>query len=114
MRQPLRLNRRRLSCLLCGPRQRHLSQSSEHPSRCPRGFDPQWPPATIYFHGNAANAATRASRIETILAKGFGIFYLNNRGYGGSEGKPTEKDNVADAIAAYDHLIGLDVPAARR
>jgi pimeloyl-ACP methyl ester carboxylesterase len=70
-------------------------------------------PTLLYFHGNAANAATRASRIETILAKGFGIFYLNNRGYGGSGGKPTEKDNVADAIAAYDHLIGLNVPAGK-
>jgi uncharacterized protein len=27
-------------------------------------------PTLLYFHGNAANAATRASRIETILAKG--------------------------------------------
>jgi uncharacterized protein len=70
-------------------------------------------PTLLYFHGNAANAATRAPRIETIRAKGFGIFYLNNRGYGGSGGKPTEKDNVADAIAAYDHLIGLDVPEGK-
>ena len=34
------------------------------------------------------------------------------RGYGGSGGRPTEEDNVADAIAAYDYLIGLGVPAA--
>jgi hypothetical protein len=27
------------------------------------------------------------------------------RGYGGSGGSPTEENNVADAIAAYDHLI---------
>ena len=70
-------------------------------------------PTLLYFHGNAANAANRAPRIEMILAKGFGIFYLNNRGYGGSGGRPTEKDNVADAIAAYDHLIGLGVPAGK-
>lgn len=70
-------------------------------------------PTLLYFHGNAANAANRAPRIETILAKGFGIFYLNNRGYGGSGGRPTEKNNVADAIAAYDHLIGLAVPAGK-
>jgi uncharacterized protein len=35
------------------------------------------------------------------------------RTYGGSGGRPTEEDNVADAIAAYDHLIGLGVPAAK-
>jgi pimeloyl-ACP methyl ester carboxylesterase len=49
-------------------------------------------PTLLYFHGNAANAGNRAPRIETILANGFGIFYLNNRGYGGSGGRPTEKD----------------------
>jgi len=36
---------------------------------------------------------------------GFGVFYLNNRGYGGSGGQPTENNNVADAIAAYDYLV---------
>ena len=68
-------------------------------------------PTIIYFHGNGANAASRAPKIQKIREQGFGVFYLNNRGYGGSGGRPTEKDNVADAIAAYDHLIGLGVPA---
>ena len=70
-------------------------------------------PTILYFHGNAANAANRAPRIELIRENGFGVLYLNNRGYGGSGGRPTEEDNVADAIAAYDHLIGFGVPAAR-
>ena len=70
-------------------------------------------PTILYFHGNAANAANRAPRIELIQENGFGVLYLNNRGYGGSGGRPTEEDNVADAIAAYDHLIGLGVPPTR-
>jgi hypothetical protein len=70
-------------------------------------------PTILYFHGNGANAASRAPKIETIRESGFGVFYLNNRGYGGSGGIPTEKNNVADAIAAYDHLIGLGVPAGK-
>jgi pimeloyl-ACP methyl ester carboxylesterase len=70
-------------------------------------------PTILYFHGNAANAANRAPRIELIQEHGFGILYLNNRGYGGSGGRPTEVDNVADAIAAYDHVIDLGVPATR-
>jgi pimeloyl-ACP methyl ester carboxylesterase len=65
----------------------------------------------LYFHGNAANAANRASKIERMREIGFGVFYLNNRGYGGSGGRPTEENNVADAVAAYDHLTGLGVPA---
>ncbi len=64
----------------------------------------------LYFHGNGANAAERASRIATMREDGFGVFYLNNRGYGGSEGRPTEQNNVADAVAAYDHLRSLGVP----
>ena len=70
-------------------------------------------PTILYFHGNGANAANRAPKIETIRENGFGVFYLNNRGYGGSGGRPTEANNVADAIAAHDHLTGLGVPADR-
>jgi len=70
-------------------------------------------PTILYFHGNGANAANRALKIETIRESGFGVFYLNNRGYGGSGGSPTEENNVADAIAAYDHLVGLRVPAGK-
>lgn len=70
-------------------------------------------PTLLYFHGNAANAANRAPKIALMLGSGFGVFYLNNRGYGGSEGKPTEANNVADAIAAYDDLGRRGVPAGK-
>lgn len=70
-------------------------------------------PVILYFHGNAANAANRAPKIAMMLEDGFGVFYLNNRGYGGSAGSPTEAGNVADAISAYDELAGLGVPAER-
>ncbi len=66
-------------------------------------------PTLLYFHGNAANAANRAPKIEQMLESGFGVFYVNNRGYGGSGGGPTEDNNVADAIAAYDYLTGRGV-----
>jgi len=69
-------------------------------------------PTILYFHGNASNAANRAPRVDTITQDGFGLFYLNNRGYGGSGGKPTEEKNIADAIAAYDYLVGVGVPAS--
>ena len=66
-------------------------------------------PTVLYFHGNGANAANRAPRIETMRQDGFGVFYLNNRGYGGSGGRPTEESNVTDAITAYDYLTKLGV-----
>jgi fermentation-respiration switch protein FrsA (DUF1100 family) len=70
-------------------------------------------PTILYFHGNGANAANRSPKIKKIRENGFGVFYLNNRGYGGSGGSPTEEDNVADAIAAHDHLTDLGVSADR-
>lgn len=70
-------------------------------------------PTIVYFHGNGANAANRAFKIEAMRQDGFGVFYLNNRGYGGSGGKPTEDNNVADAIAAYDRVRRLGVPAGK-
>lgn len=70
-------------------------------------------PTILYFHGNAANAANRAAKIEMMLESGFGVLYLNNRGYGGSEGSPTEANNVADALAAYDVLRRRGVPSDR-
>ena len=69
-------------------------------------------PTILYFHGNGANAANRAPKIETMRESGFGVFYLNNRGYGGSGGRPTEENNVADAITAYNYLIGRGVAAS--
>lgn len=70
-------------------------------------------PTILYFHGNAGNAAARASKIETMHEDGSGVFYLNNRGYGGSSGHPTEADNVADGLLAYDYLRGLGEPAEK-
>lgn len=68
-------------------------------------------PTVLYFHGNAGNAATRAAKIATMRADGTGVAYLNNRGYGGSQGRPTEASNVADARALYDHVRAKGVPA---
>jgi fermentation-respiration switch protein FrsA (DUF1100 family) len=64
---------------------------------------------TLYFHGNAGNAAGRAGKIETMRTGGAGVLYLNNRSYGGSSGQPTEKANVADAVTAYEHLLAQNV-----
>jgi fermentation-respiration switch protein FrsA (DUF1100 family) len=68
-------------------------------------------PTLLYFTGNAGSAANRARKIEAIAASGYGVFMMNYRGYGGSTGRPTEANNVADAVSAYDTLRGLGVPA---
>jgi fermentation-respiration switch protein FrsA (DUF1100 family) len=66
-------------------------------------------PTLLYFTGNSGSAAMRAQKIARIQASGYGVFMLNYRRYGGSGGWPTEKNNVADAVAAYDRLLSLGV-----
>ncbi len=68
-------------------------------------------PTLLYFHGNAGNLESRAGRMGEYLAKGNGMLILSYRGYGGSGGSPTEKNNVADARVAYDWLRAIGVPA---
>jgi hypothetical protein len=68
-------------------------------------------PTLLYFTGNAGSAANRARKIEAIAASGHGVFMLNYRRYGGSSGWPTEKNNIADAVAAYDLLRASGVAA---
>ncbi|MGH6749098.1 MAG: alpha/beta hydrolase [Methyloceanibacter sp.] len=47
--------------------------------------------------------------MKTIAADGYGVFMLNYRRYGGSEGRPSESRITADAVSAYDTLRGLGV-----
>jgi len=61
--------------------------------------------ATLFLHGNAGNLTHRAARGLEIAAAGSSVLLLDYRGYGRSEGRPTEKGLYADAEAAYEHLI---------
>jgi fermentation-respiration switch protein FrsA (DUF1100 family) len=61
-------------------------------------------PTVLYLHGNAGNLANRSERVRKYAARGFGIFMLSYRGYSGSTGTPTERNNVADAKLAYEAL----------
>jgi uncharacterized protein len=53
-------------------------------------------PTILYFPGMEQTPTIAYRKIQK--ERGFGIFYLNNRGYGGSAGRPTEKDNIADPM----------------
>ena len=66
-------------------------------------------PTLLYFTGNSGNVANRAGKIRAIAADGYGVFMLNYRRYGGSEGRPNETRITADAVSAYDYLRGLGV-----
>ena len=62
-------------------------------------------PTVLYFTGNAGSVAWRAERMKYIAALGYGYFFLNYRGYGGSAGSPHEEGLVADGLAAYQQLV---------
>lgn len=53
----------------------------------------------VYFHGNAGHLGTRASCLKAFAANGFGFAILSYRGYGQSEGSPTEQNIYVDAHA---------------
>jgi fermentation-respiration switch protein FrsA (DUF1100 family) len=70
-------------------------------------------PATlIWFHGNGGNISHRVDNILLLNRRlGVSVFIFDYRGYGRSEGKPSEKGLYLDAEAAIEYLVkerGLD------
>ncbi|MBF0385955.1 MAG: alpha/beta hydrolase [Candidatus Omnitrophica bacterium] len=58
----------------------------------------------IFFHGNAGNISNRIPKIKMFKDMGLNVFIIDYRGYGNSEGTPTEAGIYQDAIGAYDYL----------
>jgi fermentation-respiration switch protein FrsA (DUF1100 family) len=58
----------------------------------------------LWFHGNATNIGRQMGELETYSRLGLGIFALDYRGYGKSEGSPDEAGVYHDAEAAYRYL----------
>ncbi len=58
----------------------------------------------LFCHGNAGNISNRISTLELLNELGFSIFIFDYRGYGRSEGKPTEAGTYRDAEAAWQYL----------
>jgi pimeloyl-ACP methyl ester carboxylesterase len=65
------------------------------------------PALVLYFGGNAEEVSWMldAARLE---APGVSWLLLDYRGYGRSEGAPSEKALVGDALALYDHAVKLE------
>jgi len=60
--------------------------------------------AVLVCHGNAGNISHRLSWAELLLARGLNVFLFDYRGYGRSEGRPSEQGTYEDAQAAYRWL----------
>jgi len=59
--------------------------------------------AVIYFGGNAERPESNICDFSRIFADQT-VYLINYRGYGESEGSPTEEGLYADALAVFDHV----------
>jgi fermentation-respiration switch protein FrsA (DUF1100 family) len=63
------------------------------------------PRATLlFFHGNAGNISHRMESLEIFHELGLETLIIEYRGYGQSEGRPSEKGTYLDAEAAWRYL----------
>jgi fermentation-respiration switch protein FrsA (DUF1100 family) len=67
----------------------------------------------VWSHGNGGNIAGRGGVLRALAARGVSVLAYDYRGYGRSEGQPTEEGVYLDALAAYDHLRVRGIPASR-
>jgi len=69
------------------------------------------PPLLIFFHGNAGNITERAPIATELARRGTSVLLFDWRGYGKSEGSPSESGLFEDALAAYDfaHTQAQDI-----
>lgn len=62
-------------------------------------------PVILFSHGNAGNISHRLENIKLLLNQGLQVFIYDYRGYGRSEGRPSENGIYQDGLAAYDCLV---------
>lgn len=68
----------------------------------------------LYLHGNYEELGSVGEYIPTFVQAGYAVFAYDYRGYGLSEGTPTEANLCADTRLAYDYVRRkLGVPADR-
>lgn len=68
----------------------------------------------LFSHGNAEDIGHNQPFFEALRAAGFSVFAYDYRGYGTSEGAPSEQGVYRDEAAAYDYLVSqLKTPPER-
>lgn len=69
-------------------------------------------PVLVWMHGNAGNVTNRAPVAAELARRGISVFVFDWRGYGKSEGEPSEDALYVDALAAVDFAqahLGKDI-----
>jgi len=58
----------------------------------------------LHCHGNAGNVSHRLGVVGALLESGVNVFVFDYRGYGRSDGRPSEEGTYLDGQAAYGWL----------
>jgi fermentation-respiration switch protein FrsA (DUF1100 family) len=66
--------------------------------------NPQATYTLLYIHGNAEDLGDIRPVLEQLQGWGFSVFAYDYRGYGTSDGRPSERHAYQDAAAAYAYL----------
>ncbi len=59
----------------------------------------------LFCHGNAGNISHRLLSVQLFHGLALGVLIFDYRGYGNSEGSPSEAGTYRDAEAAWDYLV---------
>jgi abhydrolase domain-containing protein 17 len=59
----------------------------------------------LYSHGNAENTGELSPFFEELSNQGFNVLAYDYRGYGESDGKPSEQNAYEDSETAYNYLV---------
>jgi abhydrolase domain-containing protein 17 len=66
----------------------------------------------LYSHGNASDIGDHRPNLNALQSAGFSVFAYDYRGYGTSEGKPSEAGSYRDIDVAYAYLTQtLGIPS---
>jgi hypothetical protein len=55
----------------------------------------------VFFNGNAGNVGHRLQKVRALAALGLGVFIVDYRGFGRSEGSPDDAAQLRDAEAVF-------------
>lgn len=61
----------------------------------------------LFCHGNAGNISHRLESIQLFNHLGLSVFIFDYRGYGLSDGKPSEQGTYLDSEAAWQYLVEI-------
>lgn len=68
----------------------------------------------LFCHGNAGNISHRLEKLQKFHHMGLNVLLFDYRGYGQSQGTPSEAGTYADAEAVYEYLTQIKgIPPGR-